>query len=127
MASKKSKILIVEDDKFLVKAYEIKFSHDGYNVIVAGDGATGLEMAAAEMPSAIVLDLMLPKLDGFKFLESMHNNEKLKDIPIIVLSNLGQKSDKEKALGLGAKGYFVKTDYSLEDIINKIKEYTTQQ
>ncbi len=121
--SEKSKILIVEDDNFLIKAYQIKFDREGFKVIIARNGAEGLEMANAELPQLILLDLMLPKMDGFEFLGLIKKDEKLKNIPVLVLSNLGQKSDVDKAMALGAVEYFIKTEYTLEDIIKKIKKY----
>lgn len=121
--SEKSKILIVEDDNFLIKAYQIKFDREGLRVIIARNGAEGLETAKAELPQLILLDLMLPKMDGFEFLGLIKKDEKLKNIPVLVLSNLGQKSDVDKAMALGAVEYFIKTEYTLEDIIKKIKKY----
>lgn len=121
--SKKAKILIIEDDNFLAKAYQIKFGKGGFEVVIAMNGAEGLDKAGKEAPKLILLDLMLPKMSGFEFLELIKKDEKLKSIPVVVLSNLGQKSDIDKAMALGAVEYFIKTEYTLEDIINKIKKY----
>lgn len=118
----KKTTLIVEDDKFLIKAYQIKFNSAGFNIIVAVDGVAGLELARKELPSLILLDLMLPKMNGFEFLKALKADEKTKDIPVIILSNLGQQGDREKALSLGAVDYLVKTDYKLEEIVKKVKE-----
>lgn len=123
MPETKEKILVVEDDKFLIKAYNIKFTRAGFEVITATDGAEGLEMAKKELPKLILLDLMLPKIDGFEFLKRMAVDESLKNIPVIVLSNLGQQTDKERALALGAKEYLIKADYSLDEIIEKSNKY----
>ena len=119
----KPKILIVEDDSFLVKAYQIKFDRAGFDVSVAMSGDEGIEMARKKAPSLIILDLMLPKMNGFEFLEAIKKEEELKNIPVIALSNLGQKSDVEKALSLGAAQYFIKTEHTLEEIIKEIKKY----
>ncbi len=119
----KEKILIVEDDKFLTKAYNIKFTRAGFDVMNATDGKIGLEVAKKETPKLIILDLMLPKIDGFEFLKRIKKEEKLENIPVIVLSNLGQQEDKDKVISLGAKEYIVKADFSLEEIIEKIKKY----
>lgn len=126
MAQAGKKILIVEDDKFLIKAYNIKFTKEGFKVVTAADGASGLELAKNESPKLILLDLMLPKIDGFEFLKRLSEDEKIKTIPVIVLSNLGQQSDREKAISLGAKEYLIKADHSLESIINVINKYTQQ-
>jgi len=122
MAIKKKKILIVEDDKFLIKAYEIKFKKEGFDIMLAGDGMAGLLMVKNN-PDLVILDLMLPKLNGFEFLETVKKDEKLKNIPVVVLSNLGQKTDMEKVMSLGAVEYLVKTEYSLDEIIKKVKKY----
>lgn len=120
----KKKILIIEDDKFLIKAYKIKFMRAGFDVITATDGEMGMEIAKKEIPKMIILDIMLPKIDGFEFLKRMKKEEKIKDVPVIALSNLGQQEDKDKAISLGAKEYLVKADFSLEEIIEKVIEYT---
>ncbi len=122
MAMKKKKILIVEDDKFLIKAYEIKFKKEGFDIMLAGDGLGGLEMAKNN-PDMVILDLMLPKLNGFEFLEKIKKDEKLKNIPVVVLSNLGQKTDMDKVMALGAVDYLIKTEYSLEEVIKRVKKY----
>lgn len=123
MAGKKSKILIIEDDVFLTKAYKIKFDKEGFNVFLASDGEEGLKIARKEKPALIILDLMLPKMNGFEFLKVIKEDEQVKNIPIVTLSNLGQKTDQEKALSLGAAEYFIKTEHTLEDIIKRIKKY----
>ena len=123
MENKKKKIIIIEDDKFLLKAYEIKFKQSDFDVILATDGISGFELAEKEKPSLIILDLMLPRMNGFEFLKKIKSDEKLKNIPVIVVSNLGQKNDSERAIKLGAKEFLIKTNYSLEEIIKKIKGY----
>lgn len=123
MAKIGKKILVIEDDKFLIKAYNIKFAKVGFDVVTTMDGVSGLELAKSEMPKLILLDLMLPKIDGFEFLKRMSQDEKIKNIPVIILSNLGQQSDKDKALSLGAKEYLIKADYSLENIIDVINKH----
>ena len=125
MENKKKKILIIEDDKFLLKAYEIKFKQSDFDVILATDGINGLELAEKEKPSLIILDLMLPRMNGFEFLKKIKSDEKLKNIPVIVISVLGQKVDQERAIKLGAEKYFIKTDYTLEEIIKNLKNILT--
>jgi DNA-binding response OmpR family regulator len=123
MEKKQVKVMVIEDDKFLLKAYEIKFKQSKINAILARDGATGLSFAEKESPSLIILDLMLPKMNGFEILEKLKNSEALKNIPVIAVSNLGQKKDMKRALELGAKEYLIKTNYSLDEIIEKVKKY----
>lgn len=115
--------MIVEDDNFLIKAYQIKFEREGFSVFIALDGEEGLEIVKKEKPTLIVLDLMLPKMNGFEFLKKIKSEEDLKNIPVIALSNLGQRADQEKAFSLGAAEYFIKTEHTLEDIVDKISKY----
>ncbi len=117
------KILIVEDDKFLLKAYRIKFERAGLDVAVATDGVMGLILAKKEHPALIILDLMVPLMNGFEFLKRIKKEEQLKNIPVVVLSNLGQEVDKKRAMELGIKDYLIKADYRLEEIVEKIKKY----
>jgi len=115
-AKKGKKILIVEDEHPLAHALELKFIHEGYDVTLASDGEAGIKIANAESFDMILLDLIMPKLDGFGFLEQLK-----KKSPVIVLSNLGQEEDKKHAEALGAKGYFVKSNTPITDIITKVK------
>jgi len=115
--------LVIEDDRFLLKAYEIKFNKEGLGVITASDGITGLELAKKEKPNLIILDLMLPKMNGFEFLKKIKSDDELKNIPVVALSNLGQRNDYDRTISLGAKEYFIKTNYTLEEIAEKIKRY----
>ena len=115
------KILFVEDERALQKTFKEILSKEGYEVISAFDGKTGLELAKAESPDLILLDLILPKLDGFEVLKRLKENEKTKEIPVIVLTNLERLEDVEKAIELGAKTYLVKAQYTLEEVVEKIK------
>jgi len=123
MIKNNKKVLIIEDDRFLVKAYQIKFTSAGFNIISATDGATGLDLARKELPSLVILDLMLPKMNGFEFLKAIKADEKTKHIPVITISVLGQSADYEKAISLGAEDYFIKTDHTIEEIVEKVKSY----
>lgn len=115
-AKKGKKILIVEDEHPLAHALELKFTHEGYDVTLAADGEAGIKIANAESFDMILLDLIMPKLDGFGFLEQLK-----KKSPVIVLSNLGQEEDRIRTEKLGAKGYFVKSNTPITEIINKVK------
>ena len=117
-----SKILFVEDEPSLQKAISEVLTQEGYKVLGAADGEEGLKKAKEEKPNLILLDLILPKKDGFEVLKELKADEKLKDIPVIVLTNLEGVGDVEKALELGATTYLVKANYKLEDVVNKIKE-----
>jgi len=117
------KILVVEDEQILLRALNVELLSQGFEVLSAKDGETGLRLINEEKPGLVLLDLILPKMHGFEVLKAIKSNEDTKEIPVIILSNLGQDSDIKKAEELGAAGYFVKasTDLSeLSKIINKI-------
>lgn len=115
------RILIVEDDQFLINAYLAKFSKiKDIKINIALDGNEALASVEIDKPDAIILDLALPHLDGFEFLTIL--KEKNINIPTIVASNLGAKNDIERALKLGVKTYFVKSDTSIKEIVDKSLE-----
>ncbi len=122
MNKEKKKILIAEDDKFLTKLLSLRLEKSDFEIISSFDGEEAIEKIKKENPDLIILDLILPKKDGFEVLEEMKKIGKEK-IPVIVLSNLGQDLDVEKALSLGAKDYIVKTEIPLSQAIEKIKNF----
>jgi CheY-like chemotaxis protein len=115
-------ILLVEDDTFLIDILVQKFQSDGFKVIHAGDGETALEKAHANGPDLIFLDIILPGMNGFEVLKQLKDDEKIKDIPVAFLSNLGQKEDIEKGKRLGAVDFIVKANHSLEEIVDRAGE-----
>jgi DNA-binding response OmpR family regulator len=121
-AKKTPKILVVEDETFLVKIYAVKLKKEGYEVSIANDGEEAVRLAAEVDPDLILLDLILPKMNGFEALERMRATSVNKETPVIVLSNLGQEEDIKRAEGLGADGYLVKANFSIQDIVAKIRE-----
>ena len=122
---KKIMILIVEDDQVLLRALYILFHEGEYTIATATDGDTAVKMAQRLNPDIILLDLLLPKIDGFGVIKNLKANPKLKDTPIIVLSNLGDDASVEKAKTLGAQDYFVKAGTDLEVLEEKIKKLIT--
>jgi len=116
------KILFIEEEPTLQKAVGEILIQEGFKVFNALDGEKGLELIKKERPDLILLDLILPKKDGFEVLKEAKEDEKLKDIPVIILTNLEGMGDVEKALSLGATTYLVKANYELEDVIGKIKQ-----
>ena len=114
------KILIVEDEKPLAHALALKLGHEGYVTQIAGDGAEGLREALVGTHNLILLDLIMPEVDGFTILQEMQ--QKGVKTPVIVLSNLGQDEDKERAKKLGAIEYFVKANTPIAEILKKVKE-----
>jgi len=116
------RILIVEDEPTLQKTLSFALERAGYEIKGALDGEIGLRLAKEIKPDLILLDLILPKMDGFEVLEEIKKDENIKDIPVIILTNLESSQDIEKALVLGAKTYLVKANYDLKDVIQKVKE-----
>lgn len=121
MTNPKNTILIIEDDKFLRELIAQKLLKEGYNVTEAIDGEEGLKRIQQDKPALILLDLILPGLDGFEVLSKMKEDPVLAQIPVIILSNLGQKDDVEKGLKLGAVDYLIKAHFTPGEIIEKIK------
>jgi len=118
----KKKLLIIEDDLVLQKTLQDFLIAEDFEVVCAGDGEVGLAMVSSEKPDLVLLDIVLPKKDGYEVLASVKGNEETKKIPIILLTNLGSLADVEKALELGATTYLIKSDYKLEEITAKVKE-----
>ncbi len=117
------KILLIEDDLYLLKIYGNKLRLNNFDVAVATTGEEGLHKAAVEKPNLILLDLMLPGIDGFQVLEDLKRKKDTQDIPVIILSNLGQESDIHTGKSLGAKDYLVKANLSLIHLVDKINKY----
>ena len=117
------KILFVEDEPSLQKAVGELLRQEGFQIFSALDGAEGLEIAKKEKPDLILLDLILPKKDGFEVLRELKADNDLKNIPVIILTNLEGTGDVEKAINLGATTYLIKANYELEDVVRKIKEF----
>lgn len=123
MSKTQKKIAVVEDDEILLKALNIELLSDAYEVVSAKDGEIGLELIRKEKPDLILLDILLPKMNGFEVLEKIKKDEKTKNIPVIILSNLGQDADIEKGMKLGAKDYHVKASTDLSELSEKIEKY----
>lgn len=117
-----SKILFIEDEEALQKSLTKALEMEGYNVFSAYDGQSGIDIAEKERPDLILLDLILPKIDGFEVLKIIKTSSSTKDIPVIILTNLEQIQSVEKLIEYGPLNYLVKANYSLDEIIEKIKE-----
>ena len=114
-------ILIIEDDKFLRELIAQKLSKEDYEISEAIDGEEGMSKVKEEKPDLILLDLILPGIDGFEVLSQIKKDPALSPIPVIILSNLGQKEDVEKGTKLGAVDYLIKAHFTPGEIIEKIK------
>jgi DNA-binding response OmpR family regulator len=116
-----AKVLIIEDDKFLRELIAQKLIKEGFEVLEAVDGEEGMRKVKEERPDLILLDLILPGIDGFEVLSRIKQDPALSPIPVIILSNLGQKDDVEKGMKLGAIDYLIKAHFTPGEIIEKIK------
>lgn len=114
-------LLIIEDDEVLLRALYLTFHKAGFEIASATDGESGLKMAQRMTPSIILLDLLLPKMSGFDVLKNLKADPKVKDIPVIILSNLGDSGDVDKVKDLGAIDYFVKADVKLADLVKRVQ------
>jgi len=117
------KVLIAEDDIFLVNTYRMLLENEGFEVCFAVDGEETLSRVKKEKPDVVLLDIIMPKMDGFDVLKRIKEDKGLKDIHVIVLSSLGQESDVKKMMDLGASDYLVKADVPMDDVVKKIKQY----
>jgi CheY-like chemotaxis protein len=122
MTAPAQRILVAEDDRFLRKAAEVTLKRRGYAVLTAGDGEEALRIARAERPDLILLDLIMPKLSGFEVLRALKEDPATAAIPVVVLSNLGQDRDVQRAIDDGAVAYLVKADLSLQDLVRRVEE-----
>lgn len=117
------KILIIEDEKMLAEMYRDKFSQAGFEVILAFSAEEGLEIAKKEKPDLVLLDILLPVGNGISFLKEQSRDSKISSIPVVAFSNFDDPKTKKQARELGAKDYLIKTDYTPQEIVEKIKSY----
>lgn len=117
------KILIAEDDGFIAEVYHTKLSFAGYQVSIATDGVEALDKIKAEKPEIVLLDVMMPKMDGLEVLEKLRSMEEYKKLPVIILTNAGEKENIAKAMSLGATDYLIKAGFTPEEVVGKIKKY----
>jgi len=122
MPKEKIKILLVEDDSFLLGMYATKFEMDGFKVIMAEDGEKAIRAALKELPNIILLDIILPKLSGFEVLKQLKQEPATANIPVILLTNLSQRSEIEQGLKMGAEDYLIKAHFMPSEVVEKIKK-----
>lgn len=121
-ASRPTRILLVEDDKFLRKAAEVTLKRQGFDVLTAQDGEAGLDLAREAMPDLVLLDLIMPKMQGFQVLGHLKADRKTAGIPVVVMSNLGQDSDVQRAIDAGASAYVVKSNTALQSLVETVRQ-----
>jgi DNA-binding response OmpR family regulator len=120
--NKKIKVLIIEDDSYISDMYKIKLESDNFEVVIAEDGVIGLKQLEKYRPDVILLDVVMPKVDGFSVLKTIKNNSEIKNIPVVMLTNLGQKDNVERGFELGASGYIIKAHFTPSEVVKKVKE-----
>lgn len=113
------KIVLADDEKFIAIAYKDGLTRAGYTVVVAQDGEEALAKIKAEMPDLVLLDLIMPKMTGFEVLKAVKEDPALKNIPVMILSNLSQTTDAAEAKQLGADEFLVKSNHSLKELIEQ--------
>ena len=125
MKEQKKKIMIVEDDIFVMDIYVTNLSQAGFEVVEASDGSEALKKLKndPQKPNMILLDIVMPNMDGLTALEKIRSDESFKDIPIILLSNLSQKEKVDKGFGLGAQDYLIKSHFTPSEVLEKINKY----
>jgi DNA-binding response OmpR family regulator len=121
MAPTKSIVALIEDDPLIAEMYTTKFTKEGYDIKHAADGAAGLDLVKKEKPDIILLDIIMPKMDGFQVLTELRKEAAFKSTPVIMLTNLGQEEDVQKGRALGATDYFIKTNFTPAAIVDKVK------
>jgi len=121
-SNSKPKVLIIEDDLDIANVYSLKFEKENFDVFVAADGEAGIKKVKTWLPNMILLDIMLPKKDGFEVLKSIKADDKTKDIPVIMWTNLSQTEEARKAKTLGAADYLVKVFNMPAEVVEKAKE-----
>lgn len=121
MSPTSARILLAEDDRFLRRAAEATLRRHGFDVLTAVDGEEALRLARAERPDLVLLDLIMPKLQGFEVLRALKQDETTAGIPVIVISNLGQDNDVRQALEAGATAYLIKAHLGLEELVVRVQ------
>ncbi len=117
----KKKILIVEDDVFIRDIYQIKFAQEGFDVIMAEDGIVALKKLEQFVPAIILLDIIMPYMDGMEVLRKIKANAKLKDIPIIMLTNISEKENIDEGMEVGADDFLIKSHFTPSEVVQKVK------
>ena len=122
MSTTTRKILIVEDNEDLQQIYKFSFESGGYEVKISGNGLIGITEIVDYRPDVVLLDIMMPEMNGFEFLEALKNNTTI-TVPVVVVSNLTQEQEKQKAMANGADLYLIKSDYEGPDLVEKINAF----
>ncbi|MDD5110592.1 MAG: response regulator [Patescibacteria group bacterium] len=117
------KILIVEDEPNLLELYRLALERDGFEVFTASNGEAGLMLVRGNAPDLVLLDILMPKVDGYEMLKRLKEDAKAKNIPVVIFSNLSQKEEIEKGLKLGAQDFIIKTSVTPREMVEKVKQW----
>lgn len=123
MDNSPKKILIIEDEKILAEMYQDRFSQEGYQVVLAFTSEEGIDLAKKEKPDLILLDILLPKENGVSFLKRLKKEPEISSITVVAFSNYDEPKTRKEAENLGIKAYLLKTDFTPQDLVKRIKEY----
>lgn len=122
MMENKEKILIIEDDRGIRHALEFILQKNGYEIFLASEGKSAIQIAVDEKPDLVILDIMIPEINGFKVLQKIKESEKTQNTKVFVFTNLSDEKDKKMAKKFGADGYFIKAEVSIDEIVKKINK-----
>ncbi len=122
MKDTKKTVLIVEDEKPMLKILAEKFEKEDFKVLIARDGKEGLSLALKEKPNLILLDIIMPRMDGVTMLEQLRQDKRGQDIPVIILTNLTEPKKISKSMGQGVKNFLIKTEWGLDEVVEKVKD-----
>ena len=120
--SKDHKILIIDDDPFILDMYVLKFKQEGFQIETASNGKDGLQKIKEYLPEVLLLDIVMPVMDGFDILQEIKKNNLLPNSKVVLLTNLGQKEDIDRGMGLGADDYIIKAHFTPTEVVNKVKK-----
>ena len=124
LQQEKKTIMIAEDDAFIGDIYEVKLKDAGYNVILANNGRDAIEkLESGVRPHIMLLDIVMPYMDGFDVLEAISHREEWKKIPVVLLTNLSQKEDVDRGMALGAKDFLIKSHFTPSEVLAKVQKY----
>jgi len=117
-----AKILLIEDEEIMIELLQKKLVQSGYEVVVTRNGLEGLDAMEKEKPDLILLDIIMPKMNGFDVLERKNEDKSLRDIPVIIISNSGQPVEIDRAREMGAKDWLIKTEFDPQEVLEKVKK-----
>ena len=127
MSEEKKKVLLVEDDPFIRDIYHVKFSQDGFEVSMVNNGMEALKKMEEFVPDIILLDIIMPYMDGMEVLEKIKKEERFKKTPVILLTNLSQQEEVKHGLELGARDYLIKSHFTPSEVLDKINVYLKEK